>query len=430
MRSLSLRIALASLGTVLVSLAGFLVTFFWMTGPAFDRFIQHFQTQLVEDTVAAYERGGPEALGPHLARLDRSLEAEHLLLDAEGHSLLDGTDQSALLALPAHRFGPPHLADGRGVLVQASADGRYRLVRLAVPPFDVWDFAPYYALILAAIAGLSWMLASGIVVPLREVAAAVDRFGRGDLTVRVASTRRDEIGQLGRAFNEMANRTETLLAAERRLLQDISHELRSPLARLHIAVELARTADDRDAATARTQKEVDRLSRLVGSLIEVTRAEGDPSARRIEAVDLSAVLRGVVSTCTLEAEAHQCRLRLDDAGVGIVQGDPELLQRAIENVVRNAIRYAPDDTEVVVRATRVRAEVLISVRDVGPGVPDELLHRLTQPFFRVEDARDYSPSGGVGLGLSIAQRAVQVHRGRLEVENARPGLRVTIAIPA
>lgn len=429
MHSLSLRIALASLGTVLVSLAAFLVTFFWMTGPAFDRFIQHFQTQLVEDTVAAYERSGPEGLGSHLARLDRSLDAEHLLLDAGGRSLLDGTDRSALLTLPKRWFGPPAIDDGRGVFVQTSPDGRYRFVRLAVAPFDVWDFAPYYALILAAIAFLSWMLASGIVVPLRDVAAAVDRFGRGDLTVRVASARRDEIGQLGRAFNEMADRIETLLAAERRLLQDISHELRSPLARLNIAVELARTSDDRDAAAARMQKEVDRLASLVGSLIEVTRAEGDPATRRTDPVDLSAVLQAVVGTCALEADAHRCRLRLDDEGAGVVRGDRELLQRAVENVVRNAIRYSPEGADVIVHAARRDAAAVVSVRDFGPGVPDQFLDRLTQPFFRVEDARDYSPAGGVGLGLSIAQRAVHVHRGRLNVQNAGPGLRVTLTIP-
>jgi two-component system sensor histidine kinase CpxA len=428
MRSLSIRILLASLGTVLASLAAFLITFRAMAGPATERLIHHFQAQQIEDALDALERGGPTEAAAYLERINRSLGALHYLTDATGRDVVSGEDRSGLLNTPRPWLGPPRL-DSRIIVVNPSPDGRHRLIILAPPPFDVWAFAPYFALILAAIALLCWVLAVGIVTPLRDVAAAVDRFGRGDLTVRVSSTRRDEIGNLARAFNHMAVRIQTLLAAERRLLQDISHELRSPLARLDIAIELARTADDRDAAAARLQKEVNRLASLVGALLEVTRVEGDPSTRRSEEVRVSDILHDVVQSCSLEADARQCRLVVSDASGRTLRGDPELLRRALENVVRNAIRFAPAGTDVELQTEDGPSGVVVTVRDTGKGVPADLLPRLTQPFFRVEDARDYSSSGGVGLGLSIAHRAVELHHGTLVAENAHPGLRVTLTFP-
>jgi len=427
-RSLLLRILLASLGTVLASLAAFLITFFAMAGPATERLIRHFQARQIEDAIAALQRGGPAETASYLDRLNRSLGATHYLTDSAGRDVVSGEDRSALLHTPRRRFGPPQL-DGRIIVVNPSSDGRHRMIILAPPPFDIWAFAPYYALILAAIALLCFSLAIGIATPLRELADAVDRFGRGDLSTRVPAVRRDEIGNLARAFNHMAVRIETLMTAERRLLQDISHELRSPLARLNIAIELARTADDRDAAAARLQKEVNRLTSLVGSLLEVTRVEGDPSTRRSELVRVSDILHDVVQSCMLESEARKCHLVISSTSGRTLHGDPELLRRALENVVRNAIRFAPPNSDVELETDDSPSGVVITVRDKGKGVPDDLLPRLSQPFFRVEDARDFSSSGGVGLGLSIAHRAVQLHHGTLVAENAHPGLRVTLTFP-
>jgi two-component system, OmpR family, sensor histidine kinase CpxA len=240
--------------------------------------------------------------------------------------------------------------------------------------------------------------------------------------------RNDEIGELGRAFDQMADRIQTLLAAERRLLQDISHELRSPLARLSFATELVRTAEDRDAAVARIRKEVTRLTSLVSSLLEVTRAEGDPSVRSAQPVSLDALLGEVVDDCRIEADARHCRVRLQAGEPTQARGDPELLRRAFENVLRNAIRHAPEETEIEVSLDRQSSLALISVRDRGPGVPSELLPAIFQPFFRVEAARDTS-SGGVGLGLAIAHRAIDLHSGRIWAENAEPGLIVHIELP-
>ena len=429
MRSLYIRILLALVGTVLASLVAFLGTFFAMTRPAEERLLRQFQARQIEDAVAAYQRDGTAGLSAYLDRLNRGWDARHYLVDANGLDLVTGEDRSALLAIPRAFLGGPPEADGRLLLVQRSPDLRYRLLIAAPPPFNVWAFVPYYLLILAAVALLCWLLAVTIVKPIRHLAGAVEEFGRGDLAARVDIGRRDEIGHLAGAFNRMADRIQTLVTAERRLLQDISHELRSPLARLGLAIELARTAPDRDSAADRLQKEVDRLTELVGTLIEMTRAEGDPAARRSEPLRLHDVVGEVVESCGLEAEARQCRIVRTGTAEGVVRGDLELLRRAIENVLRNAIRHAPAGSEIDVRLERRDGVTHLSVRDTGPGVPEAFLPRLAEAFFRVDDSRN-ATTGGVGLGLAIAKRAVQLHQGTLVAENARPGLRVTLTIPS
>lgn len=427
LRSLTARIVVAVLGTLLISLAAFMATFLSMSGPANVRLIRQFQARQIEDGIATLQQQGPAAAAAFIARLDQSLGATHYLTDAVGRDVITGEDRSALMRVPRPWFGPPRIGD-RLVVIDSSRDGRYRLIVLAPPPFNIWSFVPYYLLILATVVCLTWLLAIGIVRPVQYVARAVNQFGRGDLSMRVRVTRTDEIGDLGHAFNDMAERLETLLTAERRLLQDISHELRSPLARLNIAIELARHADDRHAAAERLQREADRLASLVGSLIEVTRMEGDPAAVKLEPVSVGAIVDDVVKGCSVEAEARQCRIVVRNEITRDLTGHPELLRRAVENVLRNAIRYAPRDTEISVEAIDCPTGITIVVRDRGPGVPDADIPRLTQPFFRVEEARD-SASGGIGLGLSIASRAVRVHHGSLVVENAHPGLRVVLVLP-
>jgi two-component system sensor histidine kinase CpxA len=223
----------------------------------------------------------------------------------------------------------------------------------------------------------------------------------------------------------MAVRIESLLTAERRLLQDISHELRSPLARLAFAVELVKTADDRDAAIATVKKEIDRLTGLIGTLMQVARAEGDPALPEFQPIQVNDLLRDVIEDCRV---LRRLDVRvLEQSRISII-GDRELLRRAIENIIRNAIRYAPSGSAVDVSIEAGHADARISVRDFGPGVPADSLEKMFQPFFRVDDSRD-NATGGVGLGLAIAQRAISLHHGRLWAENAQPGLRVIIEIP-
>ena len=427
MRSLTARIVVAVLGTLLISLVAFMATFLAMSGPANVRLIRQLQANQIENGIATLQQQGPNAAAAFIARLDEALGATHYFTDAAGRDVITGEDRSALLHVSRPFFGPPQI-DDRLLVIESSRDGRYRMIVLAPPPFNIWSFVPYYLLILAAVVCLTWLLAIGIVRPVRQVARAVNEFGRGELSRRVRVTRKDEIGDLGHAFNDMAERLETLLTAERRLLQDISHELRSPLARLNIAIELARHAEDRDAAALRLQREADRLTALVGSLIEVTRLEGDPAAVKLEPLSAGAIVDEVVKGCTLEADARRCRIVVRNEITRGMIGHPELLRRAVENVLRNAIRYAPRDTDISVDAVDTASGITITVRDRGPGVPEADIPRLTQPFFRVDEARD-SANGGIGLGLSIASRAVRLHHGSLVVENADPGLRVSLVLP-
>jgi two-component system sensor histidine kinase CpxA len=324
--------------------------------------------------------------------------------------------------------GAPKRFESRQVVVYPSPDGKYRFLIVFENFFDLTQYLPYYLLILAAVALLCWILATNLASPLRGLARVVDRFGAGDLSVRVNSSRKDEIGEVGRAFDRMAERIATLLTAERRLLQDISHELRSPLARLSFAAELARTAEDREAAIARMKKEIGRLTDLVGGLIQVTRAEGDPAAGTSEGLRLDELLGEVVDDCRVEADARGCGIRFEATRELTMHGDREVLRRAVENVVRNAIRYTPAGTSVEVSLDDTGGAARIGVRDYGPGVPAEALAKIFQPFFRVDDSR-HTATGGVGLGLAIASRAIGLHHGKLWAENTTPGLRVWIELP-
>ncbi len=316
------------------------------------------------------------------------------------------------------------------VLFYDPEDDGSRLLIVVPPRPRSSEFFPYYLWILLVVLLLIYGLAIHLVRPLRSMRAAVERFGRGDMGTRIGSNRRDEIGEVARAFDLMAGRIETLMAAERRLLQDVSHELRSPLARLGFAIELGRSGGDPKLALDRIKRDVDRLSCLVGELLQLTSAEGDPHSRILKRVQLDELIGELVDDCRLEAEAKECRIALSESGPSAspVLGDRELLRRAVENVLRNAIRHAPEGSIIEVELRSGHDLATVSIRDFGTGVPEESLRMIFEPFFRVDDDRSRS-SGGVGLGLSIARRAIDLHLGRIEATNAQPGLRVRIELP-
>jgi two-component system sensor histidine kinase CpxA len=226
----------------------------------------------------------------------------------------------------------------------------------------------------------------------------------------------------------MAERLEGLLVSKSRLLEDISHELRSPLARLTLAVKLARTSSDSRAALDRIEREVRRITALTAEIVEMTRMDGDPLILKLDSVNLAELVQEAIDDCSAEMEPRACNIKINDQFRGTVFADHELLVRAVENILRNAIRYSPELTPIDIVIAQNSGDVLITIRDCGPGVPADSLSLIFEPFFRVDTVRD-AETGGIGLGLSIARRAVQLHHGTVTAQNASPGLRVEICLP-
>ncbi len=418
-------------------------------------------------------RGGAEAESPR-ERLLRHAEAAQRAADEGGEAglaawarrvdrrepvplLLIGPDGADLLGRPV-TDGPPARMARRP---RAHGDGPWRRLEVRVPDGEVYRLAPDYhgvtlgrvlarprviaaPLLLAALAGglVSLLLARYLTAPLERLRRATEAYAAGDLDTRVAATlggRRDEITDLARAFDHMAQRVQDLLTAQGRLLRDVSHELRSPLARLQVAVGLARQRGGGgvEGELARIDREAERLNALIGQLLSLARLEGGapPGARR-DVVDLAALVAEVAADADYEARYEGRRVETAVAEPARVEGDAGLLRSALENVVRNAVRHTAAGTAVTVAVDPGSDPGAgtpwwwVTVRDHGPGVPEAMLPRLFDPFVRVDEARDHG-SGGTGIGLAIARRAVEAHGGRIEAANATGGgLRVTMTFPA
>jgi len=427
-KSLYTAVLLAMVTTLSVSFLAFQLIAGHVQRIEIDPTFYKFDELQLETARTQLERRGPEALQEYLSKLDRIFGGAHYLLDAHGIDLVSGLNRSALL--PRTSADNMRLrAHGRWTVSHRSPDGKYWFAaegQLGRP--HVWTFLPYYFLVIGATGLLCWLASIGVISPIRRIATTIALFGQGDLTARVKTRRPDEIGQLGRSFNQMAERLERLIVSERRLLGDISHELRSPLARLKFAVKLARTSPDPKAALDRIERDVDRITSLVADIVEITFIESDPTVQDTGRVHIGEVLEEIVRDCALEAQFRECSIDFSGSLRGEVLGNRELLRRAIENVIRNSIRYSPQHSAIRVATIETDREATITVRDFGPGVPDEMLIRIFDPFFRVEEARNTN-GGGSGMGLSIAKRAVQLHHGTIVAENASPGLRVRITIP-
>ena len=429
MRSLSSRVLVcclvAVLLTSLVFVASHVVLHQFVVGPLH----QYLSRVLLQQGVENYESGGPVKLKGYLAEVSTSVEGDVHITDANGRDVISGEDFSGLLRNSTTVMGLPKAMNGKVVFTRVSPDGRYGLVAtVGSLPRGFWEIAASYFIVLFGIILASVLFARGIVSPIKKLTHAVDAFGRGDLSARADCQRGDEIGELSRVFGAMADRIQNLLAAEQRLLQDISHELRSPLARLSFSAELVKTTRDRDAASKQITKDVVRLSGLVNGLLDAIKPDDEAITDSMESISLGELCQDLLSDCEVEARACGCLIRRTVWRDGRMMGNPELLRRAVENVLRNAIRYAPRATIIDFSLEVGSSEAKIGIRDYGAGVPAGALDHIFEPFFRVDGSRQDS-TGGVGLGLSIARRSVHLHRGTLTAENAGPGLRVEISLP-
>jgi two-component system sensor histidine kinase CpxA len=281
---------------------------------------------------------------------------------------------------------------------------------------------------------ISFFLARSLSVPLEQLGVASRRIAAGDLNTRVGHTlpeRNDEIGQLATDFDAMAARLQAMQQANQRLLQDVSHELRSPLARLTVALEIARKkgAPNVESELDRIELESERLGALVNDVLGLLRESSETDPKADEAFDLSILLSDLVDVVNYEAPEGKPGIAWKPVEPFPYHGDRELLWRAMENLLRNALRHTDPDNGVILSLEYGRKQVHLDVRDFGPGLPDGELEKIFEPFYRVQESRDRG-SGGHGLGLSIAANAVRRHGGRIGARNANDGgLIVRISLP-
>jgi two-component system sensor histidine kinase CpxA len=240
------------------------------------------------------------------------------------------------------------------------------------------------------------------------------------------------LGDLVRDFNRMADRIEALMTGQRQLISDISHELRSPLARLNVALGLARQRAG-EAATGsldRIEREADRLNEMIGKLLSLARMQGAAGPPEKSRVRLDEIVKEVAEDAEFEAQERKCGVRVVGDIKCSTEGSPELLRSAVENVVRNALRHTAPGSEVEITLATRDSTAEITVRDHGPGVPEGELQNLFRPFYRISGARERD-TGGVGLGLAITDRAIRLHGGTVGAANAPDGgLLVKIRVPA
>jgi two-component system sensor histidine kinase CpxA len=313
--------------------------------------------------------------------------------------------------------------------------------RSSVPPFSRLlnsRFLSFRLLAIFIVASIfCYWLAWYLTAPARKLRTATRQFASGDLTTRVGPQlggRKDELSQLGQDFDLMAERIEALVNAQHRLVGDISHELRSPLARLNVALELARQRAGEEAGGAldRIERESERLNELIGHLLTLTRLESGGEKITKEPVELDRLVNDIADDADFEARTRNCKVKVVKSEAVMINGMEEMLRRAIENVVRNAVRYTSEGSEIEINLSLSRGDqskAIITVRDYGPGVQDDQLPNLFRPFYRVDDSRNRQ-SGGAGIGLAITEKAVLLHGGNVSALNAADGgLIVKIILP-
>jgi two-component system sensor histidine kinase CpxA len=372
-----------------------------------------------------YRLDESHGVSEYLRRIRGQTGPEAFFTGADGRDLVSGEDRSALVQ-QARRGWLPFVRKGsRFFFYESDLEGHWFFIE--TPP--IWGRQWINRLwMLGVVIAFCYVLARHLTGPLRRLQSAVERFGQGDFTARVGSKRLDEVGELSKTFDQMAERIQNLVASQRNLLRDISHELRSPLSRLSVAVELARSQPQNAKTLDQIEREADRLNTLVGEVLSLARTEDLELTLECVPIDLNGMLRDLVNLCAIEARQRNCNIVIDSTGDTTVNVDGELLRRALENVIRNALRYAPAGTDVAIRVEQTNDAARITFGDRGPGVPPELLTRIFEPFYRVDQARNRD-TGGTGLGLAIAKRAIESHAGEIRARNLDSGFEVEIVLP-
>lgn len=280
-----------------------------------------------------------------------------------------------------------------------------------------------------------WLLAKSFTKPLLALNRASNEIGNGNLGTRIKKydQRSDEFGTLSKSFNKMAEQLETNITAHKRLLADVSHELRSPLTRMQLAIALIEkninSPAEQEKHIARCEMEADRLEDMIEDVLTLSRLEHNHKTLTLVPSELNKVIKHCIQDCQYLADDKNVSIKLDAPETILMSLDDKLLSSAMNNIIINAIKYSPEHKSVCVNITNNDGAVHLSIEDQGPGVPEEKLNELFKPFFRVGNARDRA-TGGTGLGLAIAQQAVELHKGSISATNiVGEGLCVDIMLP-
>ncbi|HYK51067.1 MAG TPA: ATP-binding protein [Terriglobales bacterium] len=406
------------------------------------------QANVLSKSVQLFEQGGPGEVRRYFDEVRESQHVRAYLLDEHGKEV-SGRELPLWAESLAKGVTPPRRdfwqrvtpSPFRRQVMVAGSGRRYALIAFLPPngPFGPGGVPGLSILIGIISSGLvCYLLARYLTSPVVRLRAATRRLAAGDLSARaggLTARRRDEMAQLVRDFDTMAERLEESVNAQARLLTDISHELRSPLARLNVASALAhqRAGVEAYSALERIDLEADRLNDLIGGRLTIARLESGNDLRQKSPVFLGELIEEIVADADFEGQGRNCGVKSVIKDDCIVMGASNLLHSAIENVVRNATRYTQEGTNAEVSLERGQgakgAEAVIRIVDSGPGAPEEALDKLFRPFYRIDDARG-RPTGGAGLGLAITDRAVRLHGGTVKASN-RPGggMQVEIRLP-
>jgi two-component system sensor histidine kinase CpxA len=432
------------LATGVTSVAVFLITVVTHVQSLGPSWMIGVLDQYARSAVIIYEQGGKDRLAEYLRRIHDASFLQSTLLDPEGHDILGlGVPPGAEQVLAkARATGETQFHIGlvwTGASVDERPSGKYILVAKVLVPYG---FVLGGALemtvlqwLLPALVGavLCLLLARHIAAPIRTLQSVAGRIADGDFSVRASpaiGSRKDELADLAGDFDRMAVRIQSLLRKQLELLGDISHELRSPLTRLNVSLELVRRG--KTGATERMQADLRRLDTLIGQILTLTRLQTRGDRKTETPVNLRSILESVAEDARFEVEEEGKSVVISHADDCWLKGDPALLRSCIENVVRNAVHYTKPQTEVAVSLDFVGSSdsARILVADHGDGVPKEALGRIFEPFYRVTEAGEHQ-TGGTGLGLSIAQRIAIVHGGTIRARNRDGGgLEMEIRLPA
>ena len=451
MRSLYWKIFLSFwLATILI-----IITTAWIISeitqkssiPASERV---FMDSYANAAVATFESGRREALEKWLQQTGTARQMTLYLLISNGEIISVQPPPDIVKEIAAN-LTQEKLDDGLlkfgDIIVSheilSTSGNAYRLVAVSEKPLAHFVEIPWASLsiriiIAIVISGLiCYLLSIYLTKPLRSLKMAAKSIARGKLNTRVGpfiGHYRDELYELTGEFNRMAEELEALINSKERLLQDISHELRSPLARLLVAIELGRkkTNNHAEPEFARMELECIRLNKLISEILEFTRLDKAATPLSKVSLNLNDLILQIIDDAHFEINNEHAHLKLVADKIYSIQANERLIHRAFENIIRNALHYSMPSPEITIflNHSTLDESIDIDIQDNGPGVPDQQLETIFNPFYRVDWSRE-KKTGGYGLGLAIASQAIHLHKGNIKAVNRtdHSGLIIKINLP-